>query len=291
MAAFLVCLDRFYRQWSEGKLEDGIQVVYVSPLKALSNDIQRNLQTPLAEISRLAEAAGLDATVFNVAAPEQPLVVAPPSEDEEKMRGLIAAGKVTHSTIWRTCGAVALNGSVVLGAEVALNDKHVADEETAAQKKADELDDVRASAKEALSGLDGDDLSQLSNPELAKLVKVVFASKNERGASKLTSKPQRLEFLKDVDVYQLLGVVPPRRTRRRGSDPQPTAATQKPKKRAKSAPSAIDVGPDAMSNADVHALLAVLQAEAARRPVEPPADAVDEAAAPRTRKKKKTSAS
>src|SRR5205823_6658935 len=59
LAAFLVCLDRLFRQWLEGKLPEGTEVVYVSPLKALSNDIQRNLQTPLAEISALAAQAGL----------------------------------------------------------------------------------------------------------------------------------------------------------------------------------------------------------------------------------------
>jgi ATP-dependent Lhr-like helicase len=58
LAAFLVCLDRLLRQWLDGQLADGIQVVYVSPLKALSNDIHRNLEVPLAEISRLVEAAG-----------------------------------------------------------------------------------------------------------------------------------------------------------------------------------------------------------------------------------------
>jgi ATP-dependent helicase Lhr and Lhr-like helicase len=59
LAAFLVCIDRLFRQWLEGKLPDGVEVVYVSPLKALSNDIQRNLQTPLAEIAVLARDAGL----------------------------------------------------------------------------------------------------------------------------------------------------------------------------------------------------------------------------------------
>ncbi|HZN34327.1 MAG TPA: DEAD/DEAH box helicase, partial [Pirellulaceae bacterium] len=59
LAAFLVCLDRLLRKWLEGKLPEGIEVVYVSPLKALSNDIQRNLETPLAEIAALAADAGL----------------------------------------------------------------------------------------------------------------------------------------------------------------------------------------------------------------------------------------
>ncbi len=59
LAAFLVCLDRLLRKWLEGKLPEGIEVVYVSPLKALSNDIQRNLETPLAEIAALAAENGL----------------------------------------------------------------------------------------------------------------------------------------------------------------------------------------------------------------------------------------
>jgi len=59
LAAFLVCIDRLLRKWIDGTLPEGIEVVYVSPLKALSNDIQRNLVVPLAEMSELAAAAGL----------------------------------------------------------------------------------------------------------------------------------------------------------------------------------------------------------------------------------------
>lgn len=59
LAAFLVCLDRLFRQWLSGELPDSVQVVYVSPLRALSNDIERNLQVPLAEIAELAEKEGL----------------------------------------------------------------------------------------------------------------------------------------------------------------------------------------------------------------------------------------
>jgi ATP-dependent helicase Lhr and Lhr-like helicase len=47
LSAFLSAIDDLVRQGIEGKLEDATQVVYVSPLKALSNDIQRNLQQPL----------------------------------------------------------------------------------------------------------------------------------------------------------------------------------------------------------------------------------------------------
>src|SRR5687768_1805663 len=59
LAAFLVCIDQLLKQWLAGTLPDGVDVVYVSPLKALSNDIQRNLETPLAELSALAAAEGL----------------------------------------------------------------------------------------------------------------------------------------------------------------------------------------------------------------------------------------
>ncbi|HEV3138265.1 MAG TPA: DEAD/DEAH box helicase, partial [Pirellulales bacterium] len=58
LAAFLVCLDRLLRRWLDGTLEEKIYVVYVSPLKALGNDIHRNLEIPLAEIGELAAAAG-----------------------------------------------------------------------------------------------------------------------------------------------------------------------------------------------------------------------------------------
>ena len=46
LAAFLTCIDRLVRQGIEGDLPDTTQVVYVSPLKALSNDIQREPGRP-----------------------------------------------------------------------------------------------------------------------------------------------------------------------------------------------------------------------------------------------------
>lgn len=54
LAAFLVCIDRLFRRSLEGALRSTTQVVYVSPLKALSNDIQKNLEEPLREIQQLA---------------------------------------------------------------------------------------------------------------------------------------------------------------------------------------------------------------------------------------------
>ncbi|MDT3776644.1 DEAD/DEAH box helicase [Nitrospira sp. MA-1] len=58
LAAFLTCIDHLLRQAITGELEDGIQVIYVSPLRALSHDIHKNLELPLAEISELALSAG-----------------------------------------------------------------------------------------------------------------------------------------------------------------------------------------------------------------------------------------
>ena len=58
LAAFMTCIDSLVRQGLSGEIPDLTQVVYVSPLKALSNDVQKNLATPLEEIAELAEAAG-----------------------------------------------------------------------------------------------------------------------------------------------------------------------------------------------------------------------------------------
>src|SRR6266446_3780826 len=59
LAAFLACLDRLVRAALDGSLVDETEVVYVSPLKALSNDIQKNLERPLEEIAALAGEKGL----------------------------------------------------------------------------------------------------------------------------------------------------------------------------------------------------------------------------------------
>ena len=59
LAAFLSCIDQLFKQALNRELDDHTQVLYVSPLKALSNDIQKNLQKPLAEIGQLALQTGL----------------------------------------------------------------------------------------------------------------------------------------------------------------------------------------------------------------------------------------
>ena len=59
LAAFLAAIDGLVRQGLEGGLRDETQIVYVSPLKALSNDIQRNLEAPLAGVRDALRDQGL----------------------------------------------------------------------------------------------------------------------------------------------------------------------------------------------------------------------------------------
>jgi ATP-dependent Lhr-like helicase len=59
LAAFLAAIDALVRQGVHAPLADETQVLYVSPLKALSNDIQRNLEAPLAGIRAELRAHGL----------------------------------------------------------------------------------------------------------------------------------------------------------------------------------------------------------------------------------------
>src|SRR4051812_30934932 len=54
LAAFLACIDGVVRKSLAGELRDCTEVLYVSPLKALGNDIQKNLEGPLSEIMQLA---------------------------------------------------------------------------------------------------------------------------------------------------------------------------------------------------------------------------------------------
>jgi ATP-dependent Lhr-like helicase len=59
LAAFLSCIDGLVRKAISGGLQDRTEILYVSPLKALGNDIQKNLEAPLAEITALAGEKGL----------------------------------------------------------------------------------------------------------------------------------------------------------------------------------------------------------------------------------------
>ncbi|MDE2972719.1 MAG: DEAD/DEAH box helicase, partial [Acidobacteriota bacterium] len=61
LAAFLNAIDELLREGLEHGLENEVRVLYISPLKALSADIHKNLEEPLAAIRERAVGAGLPA--------------------------------------------------------------------------------------------------------------------------------------------------------------------------------------------------------------------------------------
>ena len=68
LAAFLNAIDELLREGLEHGLENEVRVLYISPLKALSADIQKNLEEPLAAIRERAAGAGLPAVRIRSAA-------------------------------------------------------------------------------------------------------------------------------------------------------------------------------------------------------------------------------
>src|SRR5260370_11449573 len=59
LPAFLLCLLDLIRAARAGTIRDRVEMIYVSPLKALSNAVQKNLDTPLAEIAAIAAEQGI----------------------------------------------------------------------------------------------------------------------------------------------------------------------------------------------------------------------------------------
>ena len=66
LAAFLGIIDELFRFWEDGVLEDKIYAIYVSPLRALNNDMRRNLLEPLSEIREVMESRGIKAPEIRV---------------------------------------------------------------------------------------------------------------------------------------------------------------------------------------------------------------------------------
>ncbi|HWJ40597.1 MAG TPA: DEAD/DEAH box helicase, partial [Candidatus Limnocylindrales bacterium] len=60
LSAFLMAIDTLVRQARTGDITNGVEVLYVSPLKALSNDIYKNLEIPLTGVAALARETGVD---------------------------------------------------------------------------------------------------------------------------------------------------------------------------------------------------------------------------------------
>src|SRR5947208_9519509 len=61
LAAFLTALDDLFQEGLRGALPDEVRVVYVSPLKALSADVHKNLAEPRRGVRRVAAELGLEA--------------------------------------------------------------------------------------------------------------------------------------------------------------------------------------------------------------------------------------
>ena len=66
LTAFLSIINNLYEKHEKGGLESGIHAIYISPLKALANDINRNLKEPLAEIEELAASRKYDVPKIEV---------------------------------------------------------------------------------------------------------------------------------------------------------------------------------------------------------------------------------
>ena len=83
LAAFLVAIDRCYRAAESGGASRGTDVVYVSPLRALTVDVSENLRKPLAEIAEVAIELGLEPPKVQVAVRNGDT---PPSERSAMLR-------------------------------------------------------------------------------------------------------------------------------------------------------------------------------------------------------------
>ena len=67
LTAFLSILNDFFKKYRKGNFEEGVHAIYISPLKALANDIDRNLKQPLEEMMSLAEGLEMDVPDIKVA--------------------------------------------------------------------------------------------------------------------------------------------------------------------------------------------------------------------------------
>ena len=67
LAAFLACMDELVRRGFDRPLGDQTAILYISPLKALSNDVHRNLESPLAELAAYAAVRGVKLPEIRVA--------------------------------------------------------------------------------------------------------------------------------------------------------------------------------------------------------------------------------
>ena len=67
LTAFLSILNDFFKKYRKGNFEEGVHAIYISPLKALANDIDRNLRQPLDEMISLSEKLEINVPDIKVA--------------------------------------------------------------------------------------------------------------------------------------------------------------------------------------------------------------------------------
>lgn len=67
IAAFLSMIDKLFAMGEKGELDETIYVLYVSPLRALNNDIRRNLMIPLEGIREISRKGNLELPLINLA--------------------------------------------------------------------------------------------------------------------------------------------------------------------------------------------------------------------------------
>ncbi|MEM2203690.1 MAG: ATP-dependent helicase [Sulfolobales archaeon] len=83
LAAFLAIIDTLYELWDQGRLENSIYALYVSPLRALNNDIRRNLLEPIREINEILRSEGREPPHIRIAVRTSDT---PPHEKQKMLR-------------------------------------------------------------------------------------------------------------------------------------------------------------------------------------------------------------
>ncbi len=83
LAGFMAILSELFKLGRQGELEAGVYCVYISPLKALDNDVKKNLLVPLTEIKRIAEEMGITLPEIKIAVRTGDV---PPKEKQRQLR-------------------------------------------------------------------------------------------------------------------------------------------------------------------------------------------------------------